>query len=432
MKSETIVLGSRTFRVPYADLLRPLSEDEYRALVQSITERGIVSPIVVTEDGVVIDGYHRLRAALDLGLAPSSVPVVVVPYLDDAERLALAVMLNAGRRQLQQEDLRRLVVTLRRSSRFSYRRIAEIVGIAPMTAFRWCREAGFEDEPEKVIGRDGKEYPAEREGTGERDREIWALAQAGHPPQEIADRLGVSLKAVLATLARGQVVLTTAQRSGLVGEALEQGALPPSRVARDTDVVGAFRRSAQRGVTERGEATGATTVLVGDPVRHLGSLPPETVDLALVEATSEEIVRLLEPVAAQLARVVHDGGSVLVATSPAHLPDVLAAVSRHLRYTWLLAARAHTMSYPGFGIAGEYVPIVWFSRGRAVVPEALSDVFDWRRQGWRYLVGKLTRPGMAVALVARSLDQQSFTAIASGRTALLLVMDEGVKGMSGS
>jgi transposase-like protein len=196
--------------------------------------------------------------------------------------------------------------------------------------------------------------------------------------------------------------MTTAQRAQSVGEALEQGVLPPSRIARDSDVVGAFRRQAQRETGQGEERQGTWEVFVGDPVQHLAALPPEAVDCAIVDATSEQTSRIVGGVCTQLARAVGDGGTVLILTTPARLPDVLGAGLEYLRYRWLLVARTAGSSAYG-DIAGEYLPILWLSRGQAVVAEPLTDVIDWRRQGWSYLVGKLTRPGMSVAVIGSSI-----------------------------
>jgi len=131
-------------------------------------------------------------------------------------------------------------------------------------------------------------------------------------------------------------------------------------------------------------------------------LPSETIDCAIVDAVSEESSRIVGNICAQLARVVGEGGSVLILTTPARLPDVLNTGLEYLRYRWLLVARTAGASAYG-DIAGEYLPILWLSRGQAVVAEPLTDVIDWRRQGWAYLVGKLTRPGMTVAVIGSSV-----------------------------
>jgi hypothetical protein len=55
---------------PAAKKIRPLTEEEYAALVAHIDEHGLLDPIEVmaTSDGYqVIEGVHRQRACLDLG-----------------------------------------------------------------------------------------------------------------------------------------------------------------------------------------------------------------------------------------------------------------------------------------------------------------------------------------------------------------------------
>jgi DNA-directed RNA polymerase specialized sigma24 family protein len=366
-REAVIALGDRKFRLPYIDLLRPLNDQEYQALLDSVAEHGIVNPIVVTEDGVVLDGYHRLRAAVELGLAPSSVPVIVVPFLDEQSRIAMAVALNANRRQLREDDLKRVVLVLRQRVRMSFRKISEVTGIPKSTVALWCQEAGLEDTLETVVGRDGKEYPADYDDRwAERRQAVWQMAKEGASPEEIAQKLGIATRTVLADLARGQVVMTTAQRAQSVGEALGQGVLPPSRIARDSDVVGAFRRRARREAGQGEERQGTWDVFVGDPVQHLAALPPEVVDCAIVDATGEQTSRIVGGVCAQLARAVGEGGSVLILTTPARLPDVLNGGLEYLRYRWLLVARTAGSSAYG-DIAGEYLPILWLSRGQAVV-----------------------------------------------------------------
>jgi ParB-like chromosome segregation protein Spo0J len=85
MEVMEVRIGNRVYRAPYVHLVRPLTPEEEAALRQSIVEHGITHPIVVTEDDVVLDGYHRLRIARELGLAPSTIPRTVVDGLDKAE-----------------------------------------------------------------------------------------------------------------------------------------------------------------------------------------------------------------------------------------------------------------------------------------------------------------------------------------------------------
>jgi ParB family transcriptional regulator, chromosome partitioning protein len=84
---------------PYQPRKR-IDDDAMRSLIESVTEHGIIQPILVTE---TIDGYQlvagerRLRAAIAVGL--ERVPAVV-RQLADREQLELALVEN-----LQREDL---------------------------------------------------------------------------------------------------------------------------------------------------------------------------------------------------------------------------------------------------------------------------------------------------------------------------------------
>ena len=84
----------------------PLSPDEYRELHDDIAARGVIEPIHVDEDGVVIDGHHRKRIADELGI---ECPVIAHDDLDDAGKRSLAFTLNLKRRHLNREQRRALI-----------------------------------------------------------------------------------------------------------------------------------------------------------------------------------------------------------------------------------------------------------------------------------------------------------------------------------
>jgi ParB-like chromosome segregation protein Spo0J len=52
----------------YASLVPQLSKEEYESLKQSIKENGLWVPIVVNNDGVILDGHHRYKACQERGL----------------------------------------------------------------------------------------------------------------------------------------------------------------------------------------------------------------------------------------------------------------------------------------------------------------------------------------------------------------------------
>lgn len=68
---------------PEADIVPPMTPDEYDAFLTDVLDRGITTPLTVTSDGVVLDGRHRLGAAITLGI--EALPVHVVDVAPDRQ-----------------------------------------------------------------------------------------------------------------------------------------------------------------------------------------------------------------------------------------------------------------------------------------------------------------------------------------------------------
>jgi N6-adenosine-specific RNA methylase IME4 len=84
-----------------------MQAEEFRALLADVGERGIVTPLDVTAEGVVLDGRHRLRCARELALA--ELPVRVVSTENEVGYMLLAAV---NRRQLSASQRAALVLEL--------------------------------------------------------------------------------------------------------------------------------------------------------------------------------------------------------------------------------------------------------------------------------------------------------------------------------
>src|SRR5918995_1112338 len=65
-------------------VMPPLSADEYQALKADIALRGVMVPVEYDQDGVIIDGHHRVRACQELGL--TDWPRIARTYESEADR----------------------------------------------------------------------------------------------------------------------------------------------------------------------------------------------------------------------------------------------------------------------------------------------------------------------------------------------------------
>ena len=108
-----------------------LTAAEYEELRQSIAAAGVLVPVVVDEEGEVIDGHHRQQIADVLGI---DYPVTTRSDLTEAEKVDLAYSLNLHRRHLDREAKRKLIAdSLRRSPELSNRQHAERTGASHNT-----------------------------------------------------------------------------------------------------------------------------------------------------------------------------------------------------------------------------------------------------------------------------------------------------------
>lgn len=101
---------------------------EWAKLCETVAACGVREPVVALADGRVIDGGHRLDAAVAVGLAEIPVLVAAVPLpLDDEARWAIeewAVVNAIARRQLTRAEVVRLLIDLERAAdRWERRRI---------------------------------------------------------------------------------------------------------------------------------------------------------------------------------------------------------------------------------------------------------------------------------------------------------------------
>jgi len=92
---------------PEADRIPVMAEPEFEAFRADVAERGLLEPIEITAEGIVLDGRQRLRAARELGL--ENIPVRVLSVEDELEHMLRAALL---RRHLRPSQAAALVVEL--------------------------------------------------------------------------------------------------------------------------------------------------------------------------------------------------------------------------------------------------------------------------------------------------------------------------------
>jgi site-specific DNA-methyltransferase (adenine-specific) len=112
---------------PY-QVMPPLADAEYDALKASIAAGyDPARPIVVDENGAILDGHHRQQACAELGITP---PTITLPGLTEDQKHDYAMRANLAQRHLNQEQKRELIrAELNRNPDRSDREIGRLCGV---------------------------------------------------------------------------------------------------------------------------------------------------------------------------------------------------------------------------------------------------------------------------------------------------------------
>src|SRR5699024_9413435 len=122
----------------------------------SIKAEGVLEPIHVDEEGVVIDGHHRSKIANELGIP---CPVIAHDDLSESQKRSLAFTLNLKRRHLNREQRRALgLESLRLDPIASNREHSKRTGLDHKT-IQSIREDEKIPEPREIIKEAIEENP---------------------------------------------------------------------------------------------------------------------------------------------------------------------------------------------------------------------------------------------------------------------------------
>jgi len=127
-------------KTPYANLLPPLSADERDALAASLRDQGQLAPVIVDEDGSILDGHHRRQLLGDKTQAK------VLSGLSEAEKKAFVYRSAGDHRNLSSEQKREVrehmkavALELRAEDpkKNTQTRIADRFGVSQQAVGRW-------------------------------------------------------------------------------------------------------------------------------------------------------------------------------------------------------------------------------------------------------------------------------------------------------
>jgi len=312
-------------------VLMPLREDELQLLEQSVLAEGIRDPLVVWRRGdelILLDGHHRYELAQRYGLDFS----IVEMEIDDESHAVQWVLRNQLARRNLTDEQRTIIIgryynQLKRAPHRpaakgdklsplaetgkTAEQVASVFGVDPRTVYRAAEFAAAFEQLESI-----SPEAARRVESGEvKDAKTMLPKVEPELLPKVAERI-------------------------VKGETRVQDAV--ERIRREERQT---TRPVLQGVYE------GLDIRRGDFREVLADLPDRSVDIILTDPPyTQEYLPIWSDLGAFAARVLKPTGVLLAYSGQLHLPEVLAMLTKHLRWWWMCAIRHSGAS--GYIVAG--------------------------------------------------------------------------------
>ena len=91
-----------------------MSKEEYEALKDDISKRGLFYPIIINKEGCILDGHHRHKICQELGIQPSVIVQEFNGQQDDESKLNenVVITINLNRHQFNDFQKAELAIKL--------------------------------------------------------------------------------------------------------------------------------------------------------------------------------------------------------------------------------------------------------------------------------------------------------------------------------
>jgi ParB-like chromosome segregation protein Spo0J len=334
----------RKLQTPFKDLLPPLKTSERDALEADIKANGVIHPIVVDEDGNILDGHHRY--AVD-----RNAPTRVVEGLSDEEKQAYTIRANLARRNLSPEQTkdvakkqRAIAKKLRESDpkRWTQAEVGKLLGVAQQTVQGWFTNTevgkGKLPTPDARV----KLPPAAKE-------EAVRRVLAGEEQKQVAADFGVS-----------EATISKAKKKA------DEIHSRDDDKARKTAHLKASKFDVRRGDFRQVLAdVGNVSLVLTDP------------------PYPKEFLPLWEDLGKWAAGALADDGLLVAYSGQMFLPDVLSLLGNHLDFWWCGAVvhkgsgNLTPLGHPVRKVVNKWKPLVMFmKRGGVGFQRSFADLID--------------------------------------------------------
>jgi len=336
----------------FATLVPKLSPQEYESLQTSIKVNGLLIPLIVNQNGVLLDGYHRYRACQELGIKPQ-VEAKIFP--GPLEEKLFVINVNLKRRQLTNaqkvelgESLKPIYKELaRRNSLSNLRQNSKINGDSD-DASQLTRSSGSNDPLGRVNDIIAKEVGLSRM-TYQRGETVLKRAPEIWNEQVRVGKITIN-KAY-------SVYKRTSRKEDLLKSAISNNNY---QLPQDTPLI-------------QGDFVEKSRIFILD----------NSIDLIFTDPPyGREWLPLYKDLAKVASRVLKSGASLVTNVGHCIIPDVIEHMeSTGLMYWWPIAVKLMGPFNRSFdkGVSIKWKPLLWFVKGeKRIAVDFISDYIESR------------------------------------------------------
>lgn len=341
---DTTATKTRKLKTPFRDMLPPLKTSERDALAADIKLYGVLHPVVIDEDGNILDGHHRYEI-------DRNAPTRVVSGLSEDEKQAYTIRANLARRNLSPEQGREVAKKQKAIAKrlreaippWTQQRIATLLGVDQTTVSVWfnnTNDRNAKPQP-KVDARVKLPKPAKEEAV--------RRVLAGEEQKQVAADFGVSPATISQAVKKADEI-----HSRDDDKARKTAHLKSSKF----DV----RRGDFRQVLA--DVQGVSLVLTDPPY-------------------PKEFLPLWEDLGKWAQSALADDGLLVAYSGQMFLPQVLELLGKHLDFWWCGAVihkgsgNLSPLGHPVRKVVNKWKPLVMFmKRGGVGFQRDFSDLLD--------------------------------------------------------
>jgi ParB-like chromosome segregation protein Spo0J len=325
-------------------------QGDLSALAASIEQVGLLHPLVVTPDYLLVAGGRRLEALRLLGR--KSAPVRIVTGLDDT---------------LQQLKAERDENTCRKDFTLSE-------AVAVKKALYAMERKSTAEKHAEARRRGGKKAGNGRPQESRSRKTFPRPTQKQDESARTDSRIGETVGFSRITLNRAEAVVDAAK---------EDPSLQPmvDEMDRRGKVNGVYERVKQiQAKQQRAKLPKKTNdaIRCGDFREVLADLPDESVDLIFTDPRYDKgSIPLYGDLASLAARVLTPGGSLVCYAGQYALPAIFPLMTPHIRFQWMFALRhsGGQRRMHGWRVRVGWKPLLWFVKGQ-YSGDYLLDLLD--------------------------------------------------------